>query len=74
MIYRDQTPRKSQKSDPVGEVGLMIDAMALASMAPDGGNREPEKGWDAAGAIEEWEKTLVRFARRPTASPSRSSR
>ena len=22
MIYRDQTPRKSQKSDPVGEVGL----------------------------------------------------
>jgi len=34
---------------------LMIDAMALASMAPDGGNREPEKGWDAAGAIAEWE-------------------
>ena len=33
----------------------MIDAMALASMAPDGGNREPEKGWDAAVAIEEWE-------------------
>jgi hypothetical protein len=23
MIYRDQTPRKSQKSDPVGEVGLI---------------------------------------------------
>jgi len=24
MIYRDQTPRKSQKSDPVGEVGLAV--------------------------------------------------
>jgi hypothetical protein len=33
----------------------MIDAMALASMAPDGGNHEPEKGWDAADAIAEWE-------------------
>jgi len=52
----------------VSEV-LMIDAMALASMAPDGGKREPEKGWDAADAIAEWES----FARRPMASPSRSS-
>ena len=34
---------------------LMMDATALASTAPDGGKREPEKGWDAAGAIAEWE-------------------
>ncbi len=26
----------------------LIDAEAVASLAPDGGNREPEKGWDAA--------------------------
>ena len=33
----------------------LIDAEALASMAPDGGQREPEKGWDAANAVEEWQ-------------------
>ena len=33
----------------------MIDAMALASTAPDGGKHEPDKGWDAADAIAEWE-------------------
>jgi putative DNA primase/helicase len=32
----------------------IIDAMALASMTPDGGTREPVKGWDAANAINEW--------------------
>jgi putative DNA primase/helicase len=32
----------------------ITDAMALASMGPDGGKREPEKGWDAADAITEW--------------------
>jgi putative DNA primase/helicase len=32
----------------------IIDAVALASMAPDGGQREPEKGWDAAKAAEQW--------------------
>ena len=31
-----------------------IDAAALASMAPDGGEREPTKGYDAADAIAEW--------------------
>ena len=31
-----------------------IDAAALASMAPDGGEREPTKGYDAANAIAEW--------------------
>ena len=25
MTYHDRTPRKSQKSDPVGEVGLVLD-------------------------------------------------
>src|ERR1039458_6228043 len=30
MIYRDQTPRKSQKSDPVGEVGLVQSAPPAA--------------------------------------------
>jgi hypothetical protein len=30
----------------------IIDAGALAGMAPDGGQREPVKGWDAADAVE----------------------
>ncbi len=33
----------------------VVDALALASLAPDGGHREPVKGWDAADAAEEWE-------------------
>jgi putative DNA primase/helicase len=32
----------------------IIDAVALASLAPGGGTREPVKGWDAANATEEW--------------------
>lgn len=32
----------------------VIDAMALAAMAPGGGNREPVKGWGAADAADEW--------------------
>jgi hypothetical protein len=28
--------------------------VALASLAPNGGQREPEKGWDAADAVAEW--------------------
>jgi hypothetical protein len=33
----------------------VIDALTLASLAPDGGHREPVEGWDAADAIAEWE-------------------
>ena len=33
----------------------VVDAVALASLAPNGGQREPEKGWDAADAVAEWE-------------------
>ena len=29
----------------------ITDAVALASMAPDGGQCEPVKGWDAANAV-----------------------
>ncbi|MGI8567654.1 MAG: hypothetical protein ACR2KT_00445, partial [Methylocella sp.] len=32
----------------------IFDAAALASMAPDGSKREPEKGWDAADALIQW--------------------
>jgi putative DNA primase/helicase len=32
----------------------IVDTKALASMAPDGGMREPIEGWDAADAITEW--------------------
>jgi putative DNA primase/helicase len=32
----------------------IIDAYALASLSPDGGQREPAQGWDDADAIEEW--------------------
>ena len=33
----------------------IINADALASLTPEGGNREPTKGWDAADAVKEWE-------------------
>ena len=33
----------------------IIDAAALARLAPDGGEREPQESWDAADAIEQWE-------------------
>ncbi len=32
----------------------IIDAAALAAIDPNGGAREPAKGWDAADAIDEW--------------------
>ena len=32
----------------------IIDAMALAGLSPDGGARDPVKGWDAADAVREW--------------------
>ncbi len=37
----------------------IVDALALASLTPDGGYREPVKGWDAADAIAEWENLGV---------------
>jgi hypothetical protein len=33
----------------------IIDAAALASIAPDGSQRDPVNGWDAADAAEEWQ-------------------
>jgi len=33
----------------------IIDAAALASIDPNGGNREPPQGWDAADAADEWQ-------------------
>ena len=33
----------------------IVDAVALASLAPDGSQREPMKGWDAADAVTEWQ-------------------
>ena len=33
----------------------IIDAMALASLTPDGSEREPVKGYDAADAVEDWQ-------------------
>jgi putative DNA primase/helicase len=33
----------------------IIDAVALARLAPEGGQSEPEKGWDAADAVVEWQ-------------------
>jgi putative DNA primase/helicase len=38
----------------------IIDANALARIAPDGGTRKPsKKGWDAADAITEWSNTAA---------------
>lgn len=37
---------------------LVVDAMALASMVPDGGKREPVKGWGAADAAEDWKDNI----------------
>jgi putative DNA primase/helicase len=48
---------------------LMIDAMALSGMTPDGGQREPVKGWDAADAIVDWQDLV---ALRKAASPNLS--
>jgi putative DNA primase/helicase len=39
-----------------------IDAMALAAIAPGGGTREPEQGWDAADAEVEWDPAALRKA------------
>jgi hypothetical protein len=47
----------------------IIDAVALAGMAPGGGTREPVKGFDAADAVPSG-RTSRRFARRLTGSPS----
>lgn len=42
----------------------IIDAMALAAIAPDGGKRDPVEGWDAADAVAEWSNVaaLARLA------------
>jgi hypothetical protein len=48
----------------------IIDAIALASVAPDGDAREPEPGWDAADAIAEWgDKEALRQAALGLAMP-----
>jgi hypothetical protein len=48
----------------------IIDAAALASMAPDGGEREPIKGYDAADAIAEWrDASALRKAAHGLATP-----
>ena len=61
MIWPDADEPGEKYADEVAAIlhGLgcevsIIDAVALASMAPDGGQREPEKGWDAADAVAEW--------------------
>jgi putative DNA primase/helicase len=33
--------------------------VALASMAPGGGQREPGTGWDAADAVAEWARDMA---------------
>jgi putative DNA primase/helicase len=54
----------------------MIDATALAAMAPDGSKREVVPGWDAADAVKEWEdhnalaKAAWKLAKRFEAGPS----
>jgi putative DNA primase/helicase len=52
----------------------MIDAYALARIAPGGGMREPsEKGWDAANAIAEWpDLAALRLAAVNCAKPFRA--
>src|ERR1700730_4039695 len=61
MIWPDADVAGSKYADAVAAIlhghgceVSMIDAVALASMAPGGGQREPEKGWDAADAVAEW--------------------
>ncbi|MGI8570392.1 MAG: hypothetical protein ACR2KT_15745, partial [Methylocella sp.] len=57
----------------------IIDAAALASMAPDGGHREAVAGWDAADALDEWQdlaalrKAAVGFAKSFEATPHDST-
>jgi putative DNA primase/helicase len=62
MIWPDADVAGSKYADAVAailyghgcEVSI-IDAVALASMAPGGAQREPVKGWDAADAVAEWQ-------------------
>jgi uncharacterized protein (DUF927 family) len=55
----------------------IIDANALATADPNGGDREhPKKGWDAADAETEWtdhdalRKRAMKFARKPDTGPA----
>ena len=48
----------------------IIDAVALASIDPFGGQREPENGWDAADAVGEWKDAGA--LRKATAGLARS--
>ena len=51
----------------------IIDAVALASMAPGGGQREPGTGWDAADAVAEWrDMAALRKAAHGLAKPLRA--
>jgi hypothetical protein len=52
----------------------IIDAVALASMAPGGGKREPVKGFDAGRTRLPSGRTSRRFARRLTGSRSHMRR
>src|SRR5579884_303683 len=53
----------------------IIDAVALACLSPDGGQRGPEEGWDAANAIAEWQhlealrRTAIGHAKRYEPGP-----
>ena len=48
----------------------IIDADAVACIDPNGGQREPTKGWDAANAIEEWpDREALRKAAAGLAKP-----
>jgi Domain of unknown function (DUF6371) len=47
----------------------IVDAMELASRAPNGGARQPEQGWDAADAEVEWDVGALRKAVAELAKP-----
>jgi hypothetical protein len=78
LIWPDHDEAGNQYAEAVASIlqghecqVSIIDAAALASCSPNGGKREPAKGWDAADARDEWQdldalrRTAHEFAKEP---------
>jgi uncharacterized protein (DUF927 family) len=77
LIWPDADGPRAKYAAEAGEilhkVGCevsIIDAVALAGITPEGGQREPVKGWDAADAVAEWpDLSALRKAALASAKP-----
>jgi Protein of unknown function (DUF3631) len=62
LIWQDADNAGAEYAGDVAKILLalkckisIIDAVALANIPPNGNQREPDKGWDAADAVAEWQ-------------------